>query len=129
MKPTYKPHWEIPGGIVELDESPREAARREIREEIGLELAAGRLALVGLDYMAAGGAKTEALMFVFSGGPLTQDEQAGLRVDGDEIGEFRFAPLEEAAAMLGGVLGSRVERCVRAGSFLYSEGVYPSESA
>lgn len=30
--------WEIPGGWIEDDETPREAAQREFREEIGHEL-------------------------------------------------------------------------------------------
>lgn len=30
-------HWEVPGGKVEEDESPTEAAVRESREEIGVE--------------------------------------------------------------------------------------------
>ena len=78
LKPGYKSHWEIPGGIVEADESPREAARREIREEIGLDIAEDRLELVGLDYMAAGGEKTESLMFVFSAGVLSEEEIASI---------------------------------------------------
>lgn len=31
-------HWEVPGGKVEEDESPTEAAVREAREEIGVEV-------------------------------------------------------------------------------------------
>ncbi len=34
VEPTYKETWEVPGGMVELDESPREAARRECFEEL-----------------------------------------------------------------------------------------------
>jgi mutator protein MutT len=30
--------WGIPGGFLELDEQPEEALRRELREEIGLEV-------------------------------------------------------------------------------------------
>ena len=45
LKPTYKTGWTIPGGIMEADgETPWEACRREVREECGIDVHAGRLA-------------------------------------------------------------------------------------
>ena len=37
VEPAYKSNWEIPGGAVELNESPRQACVREVKEELGLE--------------------------------------------------------------------------------------------
>ena len=34
--------WVLPGGIVELDEDPREAVRREVLEETGVQVETGR---------------------------------------------------------------------------------------
>jgi 8-oxo-dGTP pyrophosphatase MutT (NUDIX family) len=34
-----KPHWDLPGGTVKRDEQPVDTARREIAEELGLEIA------------------------------------------------------------------------------------------
>ncbi len=41
VEPAYKANWEIPGGVVELDESPREARMREAKEELGVERPTG----------------------------------------------------------------------------------------
>ena len=38
VKSDYKPYWSIPGGMIEAGESPREAAAREVGEEIGFEI-------------------------------------------------------------------------------------------
>jgi len=46
--PTRPLKWDLPGGIYEIGESPIEGARREIREESGLEVDEMRpLCLVG----------------------------------------------------------------------------------
>lgn len=36
VDPVYKDPWEIPGSAVERDESPRDGAAREVKEELGL---------------------------------------------------------------------------------------------
>ena len=33
---TYKRDWDLPGGVVEVGESPRMAVQREVEEELGL---------------------------------------------------------------------------------------------
>ena len=48
VKPTYNDVWHLPGGVVEAGESPAAAAIREVKEELGLDVEAGRL--MGVDY-------------------------------------------------------------------------------
>jgi 8-oxo-dGTP diphosphatase len=43
VQPTYKPTWEIPGGLTELGETPPQTCRREVLEELGIDLPVGRL--------------------------------------------------------------------------------------
>ncbi|MER3405537.1 MAG: hypothetical protein C4289_10605, partial [Chloroflexota bacterium] len=37
-QPPFQGWWDIPGGFLEYDESPEQAAQREVREETGLEV-------------------------------------------------------------------------------------------
>lgn len=39
LKAHYKPYWSFPGGWIEHDQTPREAALRELEEETGIILA------------------------------------------------------------------------------------------
>jgi 8-oxo-dGTP diphosphatase len=43
-KDPFKGYWTLPGGAIELGEAAREAARREAREETGLEVDPGEIA-------------------------------------------------------------------------------------
>lgn len=95
LEPTYKPTLDIPGGIVEADESPYEACRREVLEEIGLELEIGSLLVV--DWVPAQGPWSDSLAFVFDGGVL---DVAELTLDATEARAFYFLTLDEAAPRL-----------------------------
>ena len=95
LEPTYKPTLDIPGGIVEYDESPYDACRREVQEEIGLDLEIGRLLVV--DWVPAHGPWSDALAFVFDGGVL---DTPTLTLDPTEARAHHFLTLEEATPRL-----------------------------
>ncbi len=88
VKPNYKPVWEIPGGVVEQNESPKQCCEREVLEEIGLSREIGRLLVI--EYNSQCEAKTESLMFVFNGGTLSESEIAAIQLQDDELSEFAF---------------------------------------
>jgi hypothetical protein len=62
----YKPDWDVPGGMAEANEPPLDCARREVKEELGIEYQGGR-ALV-IDWVAPCGPWHDSLMFIFDGG-------------------------------------------------------------
>ena len=106
VEPTYKPSWELPGGAVEADESPRSAAARELVEELGIRLEVGRLLCV--EWQGPEPDRTESIMFVYDGGVLT--ESGHIRLPADELASFRFVNPEE----LDGLMVDRLTRRVRA---------------
>ncbi|MGZ0150387.1 NUDIX domain-containing protein [Kribbella sp. WER1] len=98
LDPPYKPSWDLPGGAVERDESPRAGARREVQEEIGLSIEPG--ALLAVDWAARSGEFTEVVAFLFDGGVLTPDDVDRIVLQRAEAVAFRFVTLEEAAQLL-----------------------------
>ena len=88
VKPTYKPGWEIPGGLVELNESPKQCCQREVFEEIGIHREIGQLLVV--DYNSETNTKTESLMFIFDGGILSESDIASIRLQEDELRAYAF---------------------------------------
>jgi 8-oxo-dGTP pyrophosphatase MutT (NUDIX family) len=108
---TYKQDWEIPGGSVEAHESPREAARREVREELGLDVAVGGLLCV--DYVPARPPRPDALRFLFAvdGPPVAL---AGLRLQEEEIKGARYCTPGEVVELASAQLARRLGACLTA---------------
>lgn len=106
VNPTYKPVWEIPGGIVEQNESPKDCCRREVIEELGLVRAIGRLLIV--DYNPATATKTESLMFIFDGGVFTDEDINAIKLPVNELSEFAFFPANELPEALSPSLRQRI---------------------
>jgi 8-oxo-dGTP pyrophosphatase MutT (NUDIX family) len=112
VKPTYKDGWEIPGGIVEQDESPKQACLREIREELGLEVLLGPLLVV--DYLPRTGGRSDSLQLVFLGGTLTPSAIAAIALPAAELSEYRFVAPDAALRLLDRSLSLRVAGGLRA---------------
>ncbi|HEY0908207.1 MAG TPA: NUDIX hydrolase [Candidatus Paceibacterota bacterium] len=112
VKPNYKEGWSIPGGVVDENESPKAAAIREAKEEIGLDVSDLKLAYIV--YTAPEGIKTEAFQFLFFGGILNDTQISKIKLQEDELDEFRFVSENEVVDLLASGLKERVPECLSA---------------
>lgn len=81
VRTTYGENkWDLPGGVLEPGEAPWEAARREAREELGIDL--GGLSLCGVYFLA----HRDAFGFIFRASDFSGD----IRPDGKEIDEADY---------------------------------------
>jgi len=105
--PTYKDDWDLPGGVVEVRESPREAAAREVLEELGLRLPLGRLVLT--DWMPPWGGWDDALCLVFDAGVHPASVLDGVVLQRREIRATAFISTGEVHARAADYTARRVD--------------------
>lgn len=107
---TYKRDWDLPGGVVEVGESPRVAVQREVEEELGLAIEPGALVLT--DWLPAWGGWDDAVCLVFDGGTHGPEVLAGVVMQEREIRDVRFCTLEEVEELAADFTSRRVRAAV-----------------
>jgi 8-oxo-dGTP diphosphatase len=124
LKPTYKAGWTIPGGVMEADgETPWQACRREVREECGLDVRAGRLVCV--DFRCPRPGRPGGMRFLFDCGAFGRARLGAIVLQAEEISEHRLATLPKALKLLSGPVRRRVKHATRAAGFVYLEDGRP----
>lgn len=103
----YKPDFELPGGVVEVGESPRSGVLREVLEETGFDLTEPQLRVI--DWLPPTLGWDDALQFVYDGGTMTPEQVAGLRPQESEIAALHWLDLED----IDDVVSARSARRIR----------------
>jgi 8-oxo-dGTP diphosphatase len=88
VDPEYKPNWDLPGGMAEANEPPADAVRRELREELGLEVRVG--SLLRVDWVSPHGPWDDLINFIFDGGVLDDQAVASLSLVDGELRAYEF---------------------------------------
>ncbi len=114
VKPVYGETWEIPGGNIEEGESPFNSLKREVNEELGIEI--NEMQVLSVEYRANIDDKGDRVQFIFNGGILTQSQIDALKLPADELSEYKFVTLEEGLRLLGKLLNERVSAAFQAHS-------------
>ncbi|MDG9717728.1 NUDIX hydrolase [Streptomyces sp. DH24] len=107
VEPNYREGWALPGGTVESDdgETPRQGARRETAEEIGLDREPGRL--LAVDWVPGVG-RPPLVAYLYDGGVLDEDDLKAIRLQEEELLSWRLVSRDELPGHLLGSLGRRV---------------------
>ncbi|MFA3835858.1 NUDIX domain-containing protein [Streptomyces sp. NPDC056910] len=108
VEPNYRDGWALPGGTVESDtgESPRQGARRETAEEIGLDVELGRL--LAVDWVSGTAARPPLVAYLYDGGVLDEDRFKAIRLQEEELLSWRLVNRADLPEHLSGSLGRRV---------------------
>lgn len=112
VQPVGSRTWAIPGGAVEADEPPRDAARRSLRVELGLDLPVGPL--LAVDWVPPAPSHADALVLVYDAGTLSDLDAREIRFSSGDLVAYGFVALEGAEGLLSPRLERRIWGAIRA---------------
>lgn len=95
VRKTYGNRWDIPGGYVDAGESPAAACRREIQEELGLDVVPLRLLVVD---WAPNGIEGDKILYVFDCGSV--EDERKIVLDGKELDHWEWVAVDDLADWL-----------------------------
>lgn len=85
---TYKSEWDLPGGVIEVGESPAEGLVRELHEELGIEVEIR--GLITVNWLPAWRGWDDACVFVFDLGTVDSSTVDTMTLQATEIKDVHW---------------------------------------
>jgi 8-oxo-dGTP pyrophosphatase MutT (NUDIX family) len=117
---TYGNGWDIPGGYVDVGESPAAACRRELREELSIDRQPERLLIVD---WAPNDGEGDKILYVFDCGEVS-DDVTRITLTDSEVDRWEWVPIGHVSDYVIPRLARRLAQAYearRAGTPLYLE--------
>jgi len=111
VKPNYRDHWGLPGGMTEEAEPPHLTCGREIEEETGLAVRVGELLVAGWAPPLAERPKP-MIFLLYDCGTVPVD--VPIRLQASELDAYAFLPPAEAEARLDPLVARRLPAALKA---------------
>ncbi|MGI8308549.1 NUDIX domain-containing protein [Saccharopolyspora hattusasensis] len=108
VRPTGDHRWHLPGGLIEQNETPADACRRELREELGVDLTPGPLYALGWNPPRRPG-RNARFSFIFD---MDTHDTATLsrriRLQATELDAWQWSSPDEALSLLHADVAARL---------------------
>ena len=111
VRKTYGNQWDIPGGYVDVGESPAEACCRELREELGIDRQPQRLLVVD---WAPNDGEGDKILYVFDCGEV--GDVTRIKLGDREVDHWEWVPIGQVAGYAIPRLARRLARAYEARS-------------
>jgi 8-oxo-dGTP diphosphatase len=95
VKANYKSYWSFPGGVIDKGETPKEAAIREVREEVGLDISTDNLLFVAVVDRKSDDAHTYQFIFRAS---INTSAIPRIVLQSSELEDFALVTKDEIAS-------------------------------
>jgi 8-oxo-dGTP diphosphatase len=100
VNPIYKKGWQLPGGGVEPNEEPKEAAVRELTEELGLDIDATKLKLIDSVFRR----EHDNLILIYEYVARINESEM-FTPEPKELEGYKFETMDKVAAQISGYYG------------------------